>query len=299
MPSPGPPALHAASWLPPPAGASQPGARARRWRASSSTAAVSVPATCSWPSAEHGWTAIGSLRKRFAGGRPAWWSAMRRPRSSVRRRRKRRVIVVPDTTRALQRLATFVRRRSSARVVAITGSVGKTTTKELVAALLAGSYRVFRNEGNLNNHIGLPLSLLELRHDPEVAVVELGMNHAGEISTLVAIRRAGHYGCGRTWPRCTRRSSSRSKGSPTPRLKSWRGRHPRRSLSPTPVIRASWPAWRRSPGGSRRSESKPRPTCRRRRSRPAACAGWRPPSGRRSDPSPCERRCSGTVRLPM
>lgn len=97
------------------------------------------------------------------------------------------VIVVPDTTRALQRLATFVRRRSTARVVAITGSVGKTTTKELVAAVLAGSYRVLRNEGNLNNHIGLPLSLLELRHDPEVAVVELGMNHAGEISALVAI----------------------------------------------------------------------------------------------------------------
>ena len=97
------------------------------------------------------------------------------------------VIVVPDTTRALQGLATFVRRRSRARVVAITGSVGKTTTKELVAALLAGRYRVFRNEGNLNNHIGLPLSLLELRHDPQVAVVELGMNHAGEIRALVAI----------------------------------------------------------------------------------------------------------------
>lgn len=97
------------------------------------------------------------------------------------------VIRVPDTTRSLQRIATFVRRRSGARVVAITGSVGKTTTKELVAALLAGSYRVLRSEGNLNNHIGLPLSLLELRHDPEVAVVELAMNHAGEISTLVAI----------------------------------------------------------------------------------------------------------------
>ncbi len=97
------------------------------------------------------------------------------------------VILVSDTTQALQRLATFVRRRSGARVVAITGSVGKTTTKELVAGLLAGSYRVLRSEGNLNNHIGLPLSLLELRRDPEVAVVELGMNHAGEISTLVAI----------------------------------------------------------------------------------------------------------------
>ena len=99
----------------------------------------------------------------------------------------RLVLAVRDTACALQRLGRFIRRRSGARVVAITGSVGKTTTKENVAALLAGSYRVFRNAGNLNNHIGLPLSLLELRHGPEVAVVELGMNHAGEISTLVRI----------------------------------------------------------------------------------------------------------------
>ena len=97
------------------------------------------------------------------------------------------VIAVQDTTCALQRLGRFIRRRSGARVIAVTGSVGKTTTKENVAALLDGSYRVFRNAGNLNNHIGLPLSLLELRHGPEVAVVELGMNHAGEISTLVNI----------------------------------------------------------------------------------------------------------------
>lgn len=97
------------------------------------------------------------------------------------------VIAVPDTTRALQALGAFVRRRSGARVVAVTGSVGKTTTKELVAALLTGSFRVFRNTGNLNNQIGLPLSLLELRQEPEVAVVELGMNHAGEIGALVKI----------------------------------------------------------------------------------------------------------------
>ena len=97
------------------------------------------------------------------------------------------VIVVGNTTRALQLLARFIRRASEARVVAITGSVGKTTTKEITAALLASRYRVFRNEGNLNNHIGLPLSLLELRHRPEIAVVELGMNHAGEIRTLVEI----------------------------------------------------------------------------------------------------------------
>jgi UDP-N-acetylmuramoyl-tripeptide--D-alanyl-D-alanine ligase len=97
------------------------------------------------------------------------------------------VIRVGDTTRALQALAREVRRRSGARVVAITGSAGKTTTKETAAEFLALRYRVFRNRGNLNNHIGLPLSLLELVSRPDVAVVELGMNHAGEIRTLVGI----------------------------------------------------------------------------------------------------------------
>jgi UDP-N-acetylmuramoyl-tripeptide--D-alanyl-D-alanine ligase len=97
------------------------------------------------------------------------------------------VVLVDDTTRALQALARHIRRTSGATVVAITGSAGKTTTKEVTAEFLSARYRVFRNTGNLNNHIGLPLSLLELRSRPEVAVVELGMNHAGEIRTLVGI----------------------------------------------------------------------------------------------------------------
>ena len=96
-------------------------------------------------------------------------------------------VVVEDTVRALQSLGRHIRRASNARVVAITGSMGKTTTKELTAALLGARYRVFRNRGNLNNHIGLSLSLLELRKRPEVAVVELGMNGPGEISRLVEI----------------------------------------------------------------------------------------------------------------
>jgi UDP-N-acetylmuramoyl-tripeptide--D-alanyl-D-alanine ligase len=96
-------------------------------------------------------------------------------------------IVVGDTTKALQDLAREIRRRSGSKVVAITGSAGKTTTKELAADFLSASYSVFRNKGNLNNHIGLPLSLFELRRKPDVAVVELGMNHAGEIRTLVGI----------------------------------------------------------------------------------------------------------------
>ena len=97
------------------------------------------------------------------------------------------LIQVADTTRALQDGAREVRRRSGARVIAITGSAGKTTTKELTAEFLSTKYTVFRNRGNLNNHIGLPLSLLELRSRPDLAVVELGMNHAGEIRTLVGI----------------------------------------------------------------------------------------------------------------
>jgi UDP-N-acetylmuramoyl-tripeptide--D-alanyl-D-alanine ligase len=97
------------------------------------------------------------------------------------------VIEVDDTTSALQALAHRVRRESGTKVVAITGSAGKTTTKEVTAEFLAVRYRVIRNRGNFNNHIGLPLSLIDLRQRPEIAIVELGMNHAGEISTLVRI----------------------------------------------------------------------------------------------------------------
>jgi UDP-N-acetylmuramoyl-tripeptide--D-alanyl-D-alanine ligase len=97
------------------------------------------------------------------------------------------VVRVPETTRALQELGRAVRRESTARVVAITGSAGKTTTKETIAALLEGTFTVVKNPGNLNNHLGLPLSLLELRHGADVAVMELGMNHAGEIRVLVGL----------------------------------------------------------------------------------------------------------------
>ena len=97
------------------------------------------------------------------------------------------VIEVDDTTTALQALAHATRKASGSKVVAITGSAGKTTTKEITAEFLGATYRVIRNRGNLNNHIGLPLSLMELTAGPDVAVVELGMNHAGEISTLVRI----------------------------------------------------------------------------------------------------------------
>ena len=97
------------------------------------------------------------------------------------------VIQVRDTVQALQELGRTIRRASGAKVVAITGSAGKTTTKEITAELLSSRYRVFRNTGNLNNHIGLPLSLVGLREGPDIAVVEFGMNHPGEIRVLVGI----------------------------------------------------------------------------------------------------------------
>jgi UDP-N-acetylmuramoyl-tripeptide--D-alanyl-D-alanine ligase len=97
------------------------------------------------------------------------------------------LIEVTDTVIGLQTLAHAVRRAAGTQVIAITGSAGKTTTKEAMAEMLATRRRVVKNKGNLNNHIGLPLSLMQLRTGPDVAVMELGMNHAGEISTLVAI----------------------------------------------------------------------------------------------------------------
>ena len=97
------------------------------------------------------------------------------------------VIEVGDTVKALQDLAHAVRTAAGTKVIAITGSAGKTTTKETIAAFLERRSTVVKNKGNLNNHIGLPLSLMQVRHEPDVAVMELGMNHAGEISTLVAI----------------------------------------------------------------------------------------------------------------
>src|SRR5579872_7401870 len=92
-----------------------------------------------------------------------------------------RLFAVGDTLAALQDLARAVRRAWGRRIAAVTGSVGKTTTKEILAALLGAKFRVLKSEGNLNNEYGLPLTLLRLEPEDKAAVVELGMSHRGEL----------------------------------------------------------------------------------------------------------------------
>ncbi len=98
-----------------------------------------------------------------------------------------RLLLVDDPLSALQRLASSVRRHWGKRVIGITGSAGKTTTKEAIAQVLEGRFRVHKSHGNLNNHYGLPLQLLKLQPEHEVAILEMGMSNAGEIAALCHI----------------------------------------------------------------------------------------------------------------
>lgn len=103
-----------------------------------------------------------------------------------------RVLVVRDSLQALQGVAARAREMWAGDVIGVTGSAGKTTTKDVIAEMLSTEMRTGKTVGNLNNHVGVPLSLLRLDESARVAVIEMGMNHAGEIRHLSAIARPNH-----------------------------------------------------------------------------------------------------------
>lgn len=103
-----------------------------------------------------------------------------------------RCILVDDTLQTLQRLAAYHRDQLAIPWIAITGSNGKTTTKELMKAVLSSQYRTYATEGNLNNHIGVPLTVLKVKPDAEMVIIEMGANHQQEIALYCTIAKPTH-----------------------------------------------------------------------------------------------------------
>jgi UDP-N-acetylmuramoyl-tripeptide--D-alanyl-D-alanine ligase len=103
-----------------------------------------------------------------------------------------RIILVEDSLQALQQLAAHHRVQLKIPVIGLTGSNGKTTSKELVSAVLNKKYKTFATKGNLNNHIGVPLSILSINNTYEIAVIEMGANHVGEIASLSSISKPNY-----------------------------------------------------------------------------------------------------------
>jgi UDP-N-acetylmuramoyl-tripeptide--D-alanyl-D-alanine ligase len=103
-----------------------------------------------------------------------------------------RFLLVSNVLNMLQNLATYHRQMLDISIIGLTGSNGKTTTKELIREVLSAKYNVLATEGNLNNHIGVPLTLLRLTKDTEIGVIEMGANHIGEIATLCEITQPTH-----------------------------------------------------------------------------------------------------------
>lgn len=110
------------------------------------------------------------------------------PEHIIERYKDRTIIKVKNTIKAIQEIATYKREMYNIPVIAVTGSVGKTSTKDILASVISKKYKVLKTQGNLNNHIGLPLTILKLK-DHTAIVVEMGMNSLGEISVLSNIAK--------------------------------------------------------------------------------------------------------------
>jgi UDP-N-acetylmuramyl pentapeptide synthase len=158
------------------------------------------------------------------------------------------LLAAPDTGRSLGAMAHAWRERfPELRVVAVTGSTGKTSTKELIAAVLETAGRTLKTEGNLNNEIGVPFTLLRLSAGDEYAVVECGMNHLGAIARLVGWSDPDAASSPTQTPSISR-AADRSTASRTRRARCSTGCASRRPRSPTPTTRGSF-CRRASPGG--------------------------------------------------
>jgi UDP-N-acetylmuramoyl-tripeptide--D-alanyl-D-alanine ligase len=111
---------------------------------------------------------------------------------NVQYKKDARYILVDDVLGTLQRLASHHRKQLKIPIIGITGSSGKTTTKELIQAVLRGRYNVTATQGNLNNHIGVPLTVLAIDEKTEIGIVEMGANHVGEIAQLCKVAMPTH-----------------------------------------------------------------------------------------------------------
>ena len=111
------------------------------------------------------------------------------PSEILEKNKEKIIIKAKDVVKTIQELAKYKRELFNIPVIAITGSVGKTSTKEMVANVVKQGYKVNKTQGNYNNHIGVPLTILSWEEDIEAAVLEMGMNHAGEIEVLTKIAK--------------------------------------------------------------------------------------------------------------
>lgn len=128
------------------------------------------------------------IEKAFENGATGCITDKNLDESFIKKYENKVIIKVEDTVKAIQKIAQYKRSLYDIPVIAVTGSVGKTSTKDIIANVLSQKFNVLKTEGNLNNHIGLPLTLLKLK-DHTAIVVEMGMNHFGEISLLTDIAR--------------------------------------------------------------------------------------------------------------